>query len=154
MNRRIGLDENLSGNSNLDLIIELLNALENSKIDYNCFFYELTNLKSLDNTSTITDMCILREPMNEWLKEYKKSIEDQKQDFEIMKELMKKTNPKYIIKNYMLQEAIEEADKNNFKLVNDLLNIAQNPFSEHKDFERYSKPTPSEHSNIMLSCSS
>lgn len=154
MNRRIGLDENLSGNSNLDLIIELLNALENSKIDYNCFFYELTNLESLDNTSAITDMCILREPMNEWLKEYKKSIENQKQDFKVMKELMKKTNPKYIIKNYMLQEAIEEADKNNFKLVNDLLNIAQNPFSEHKDFERYSKPTPSEHSNIMLSCSS
>ena len=154
MNKRIGLDENLSGNSNLNLIIELLSALENAKIDYNCFFYELTKLDNLDDISTITDICVIREPMVKWFEEYKKIIEVQKQDFELMREVMKKINPKYVIKNYMLQEAIEEAKNGDFKLVNDLLNIAQNPFDEHKDFERYSKPTPPEHSNLMLSCSS
>ena len=154
MNKRIGLDENLSGNSNLNLIIELLSALENAKIDYNCFFYELTKLDNLDDISTITDICVIREPMVKWFEEYKKIIEVQKQDFELMREVIKKINPKYVIKNYMLQEAIEEAKNGDFKLVNDLLNIAQNPFDEHKDFERYSKPTPPEHSNLMLSCSS
>jgi len=154
MNKRIGLNENLSGDSNLDLIIELLNALESAKIDYNCFFYELTKLENFDNISTITDICVFREPMIKWFEEYKKVIERQNQDFKIMKELMRKTNPKFVIKNYMLQEAIDEAKKGNFKLVNDLLNIAQNPFDEHKNFERYSKPTPQEYANLMLSCSS
>ncbi len=154
MNKRIGLDEVLSGNSNLDLIIELLNALENAKIDYNCFFYELTNLKNLDNISTITDISLFKEPLIKWFEAYKNTIKSQNQDFKVMKELMKKTNPKYVIKNYMLQEAIDAAKKNDFKLTNDLLNIAQNPFDEHKEFERYSKTTPKEESNLKLSCSS
>ena len=54
----------------------------------------------------------------------------------------------------MLQESIEKAEQGDFSFVNDLLKIAQNPFDEHKDFERYSKPTPIEHANLQLSCSS
>ncbi len=154
MNKRIGLDESLSGNSNLDLIIELLGALESAKCDYNCFFYELTKLENLDEISTITNICILREPIIKWFEEYKKVINEQGQDFKIMQELMKKTNPKYVIKNYMLQESIDMAKEGDFKLVNDLLNIAQNPFDEHEEFDRYSKPTPIEHNNLRLSCSS
>lgn len=154
MNQRLGLDESLSRNSNLDLIISLLNALENSKIDYNCFFYELTNLENLDDLKAILDICIFRDPMLEWLEDYKKIIKTQNQEFHKMKDLMKKTNPKYIIKNYMLQEAINDAKKGDFKLTNDLLNIAQNPFDDHKEFERYSKPTPNKYSNLRLSCSS
>lgn len=154
MNKRIGLDESLSGNSNLDLIIELLSALESSKCDYNCFFYELTKLENLDEVSSITAICILREPILKWLEEYKRVIKEQNQDFKTMQGLIKKSNPKYIIKNYMIQESIDMAKKGDFKLVNDLLNIAQNPFDEHKEFERYSKPTPVKHVNQRLSCSS
>ena len=154
MNKRLGLDENISANSNLNLVIELLNALENAKCDYNCFFYELTKLDSLEDISTVTDICILREPIIKWFDEYKKIILEQNQDFQIMQKLMKKTNPKFVIKNYMLQEAINSAKEGDFKLVNDLLNIAQNPFDEHKDYERYAKPTPVEYSNLRLSCSS
>ncbi len=32
----------------------------------------------------------------------------------------------------MLQESIDKAEEGNFTLVNDLLNIAQNPYEEHK----------------------
>ena len=67
---------------------------------------------------------------------------------------MKEVNPKYIIKNYMLQEAIDLAHNGDYSLVNDLLNIAQSPFDEHKEFERYSNLTPMEFANIKLSCSS
>ncbi len=154
MNQRLGLDINLSDDGNLDLMIDLLEALEESKIDYNCFFYELTKLENFDNISSILDIAVFRSPLENWFEKYKQLIKIQKQDFFKMKELMKKTNPKFVIKNYMLQEAIDEAKQGDFKLVNDLLKIAQNPFSEHKEFERYAKPTPLEYSNIKLSCSS
>jgi uncharacterized protein YdiU (UPF0061 family) len=154
MNQRLGLDINLSDDGNLDLMIDLLEALEESKIDYNCFFCELTKLENFDNISSILDIAVFRSPLENWFEKYKQVIEIQKQDFFKMKELMKKTNPKFVIKNYMLQEAIDEAKQGDFKLVNDLLKIAQNPFSEHKEFERYAKPTPLEYSNIKLSCSS
>jgi serine/tyrosine/threonine adenylyltransferase len=67
---------------------------------------------------------------------------------------MKKVNPKYILKNYILQEAIEKAHDGDYSLVNDLLKIAQNPFYEHPDFERYAQCTPMKFANIKLSCSS
>ncbi len=67
---------------------------------------------------------------------------------------MKKINPKYIIKNYMLQEAIEKAHEGDYSGVDDLLKIAQNPFDEHKNFEKYAQPTPMKYANIKLSCSS
>ncbi len=154
MNRRLGLDISLSSDDNIDLIINLLDALENSIVDYNCFFYELSSLDSLEDISSVLDICTYKEFIETWFKEYKEVIKIQNQDFKKMKELMKKTNPKYIIKNYMLQEAIEKAQEQDFNLVNDLLNIAQNPFSEHKNFERYSKSTPKEYANLQLSCSS
>ena len=67
---------------------------------------------------------------------------------------MKKVNPKYILKNYILQEAIEKAHDGDYSLVNDLLKIAQNPYDEHSGFERYANPTPMKFSNTKLSCSS
>ncbi|WP_321314460.1 protein adenylyltransferase SelO family protein [Halarcobacter sp.] len=154
MNKRLGLDKRLSKDSNIDLVISLLEALEKSKIDYNCFFYRLSKLKSLDSINSITDISIFRDSIIKWFEEYKKVIENQNQDFKYMKELMLKVNPKFVIKNYMLQEAIENAKNGDFKLTNDLLFIAQNPFLEHKEYDRYSNPTPIEYANIQLSCSS
>lgn len=154
MNKRLGLDILLSNDLNIKLMINLLNALQDAKIDYNCFFYELTKLETLEDISSILDICVFREHIEKWFEEYKELISNTNQNFEVMKKLMKSTNPKYVIKNYMLQEAIEKAEQGDFTLVNDLLDIALNPFDEHKEYERYSKSTPVEHVNLQLSCSS
>lgn len=154
MNKRLGLDASKSGNSNLDLIVELLGALESSKMDYNVFFYGLINLDSFEDLSSVVNLAVFRTPLEDWFKSYKKVCEKEKSSFENRKEIMKKANPKYIIKNYMLQDAIQLAHSGDYTLVNDLLDIAQNPFDEHKKFDKYSKPTPMKFANIKLSCSS
>jgi uncharacterized protein YdiU (UPF0061 family) len=64
------------------------------------------------------------------------------------------TNPKYILKNYMLQEAIESAQKGDFSMVETLLHIAQNPYDEMPEYEKYAGETPEIYKNIGLSCSS
>ena len=154
MNKRLGLDITLSGDKNIDLIIRLLKALESSKIDYNLFFYKLSQLENLDDFSSILDNCIYPLIMKEWLQEYKQVLLLDPRTQNQRCESMQKVNPKYIIKNYMLEEAIQKAQEDDFTLVNDLLNIAQNPFDEHKDFQRYAKATPKEFANLKLSCSS
>jgi uncharacterized protein YdiU (UPF0061 family) len=154
MNERLGLNASTSGTSNLDLILELLGALESSKIDYNVFFYRLTNIKSFDDLSSITDICVFTEPIEKWFDSYKKVCEKEDSTFTQRSKIMKEVNPKYIIKNYMLQEAIALAKTGDYSLVNDLLNIAQNPFDEHEKFDKYAKPTPMEFANTKLSCSS
>jgi len=65
-----------------------------------------------------------------------------------------RVNPKYVLKNYMIQEAIDKAQNGDFTLTNDLLKIAQNPYIIHEGYEKYMYSTPKEHSNVQLSCSS
>ena len=154
MNKRLGLDASKSGNSNLNLILELLGSLEASKIDYNLFFYKLTNLKSFDDLSSVLDNAVFQEPLKQWFDSYIKVCEEQESSFESRFIIMKKVNPKYILKNYIIQEAIEKAHLGDYSLVNDLLKIAQNPFDEHLEFERYAQSTPMKFANIQLSCSS
>lgn len=154
MNKRLGLDASKSGNSNLLLILELLGSLENAKMDYNVFFYRLTHLKSFEDLSSILDIAVFQEPLKKWFESYKKVCIEQETTFESRFEVMKKVNPKYVLKNYIIQEAIEKAHEGDYTLVNDLLKIAQNPYDEHPFFERYAQPTPMKFANIKLSCSS
>ena len=154
MNKRLGLDALKSPNGNLHLILELLGSLESSKMDYNVFFYRLTHLKSFEDLSSILDIAVFQDPLKKWFESYQKVCFEQNTTFESRFEIMKKVNPKYILKNYIIQEAIEKAHEGDYTLVNDLLKIAQNPFDEHPKFERYAQPTPMKYANIKLSCSS
>ncbi|WP_298753978.1 protein adenylyltransferase SelO family protein [uncultured Arcobacter sp.] len=154
MTKRLGLDISKSSDSYADLIISLLKALQASKTDYNQFFYELTKCKNSDEIRKVIDISIYRQALDKWLEDYIKAREEENSDFTEVQNSMKKINPKYVIKNYMLQEAIDKAEEGDFTLVNDLLNITQNPYGEHKEYERYSKATPLEFSNVKLSCSS
>ncbi len=121
MNKRLGLDASKSGNSNLLLILELLGSLENAKMDYNVFFYRLTHLKSFEDLSSILDIAVFQEPLKKWFESYKKVCIEQETTFESRFEVMKKVNPKYVLKNYIIQEAIEKAHEGDYTLVNHLL---------------------------------
>ena len=67
---------------------------------------------------------------------------------------MLKTNPKYILKNYMLEDAINFAERGDFSKVEDLMYLATHPYDELPKFEHFAGDTPEEHKNIGLSCSS
>ena len=150
MQEKLGLDDALSSNSNRDLVSLLIGALNSSKIDYTLFFNYLSSYKFED----IINLCMYKKPIQEWIEEYKKVLETQTLSKDEISKQMQKINPKYVLKNYMIQESINEAKKGDFTLVNDLLKIAQNPFVIHEGYEKYMYSTPKEFCNIQLSCSS
>lgn len=150
MNKKLGLQSQKSGNNNKKLIQDLLKILQGSKVDYTVFFRRLS---SNDDTQ-ILQLCKYEEPMKQWLKQYKNIRDNQGLDFEKIASNMNKINPKYILKNYILQEAIDKANKDDFSLLNELLDIAHTPFEEHPKFEHYAQPTPQNVNNLRLSCSS
>ena len=65
-------------------------------------------------------------------------------------------NPKYILRNYMLQKAIDEAECGNYEEIESLLQLIQNPFSaqEHADKNGYDRPAPDWAIVDCVSCSS
>ena len=130
----------------------MLTALENATIDYTTFFRKLSRFNG--NKSDILDISVNREPLERWLDLYTLRLEKETLSQELRHEKMLAVNPKYILKNHILQEAIDKAQEHDFSMVNELLKVALSPFEEHPDLEHLCKPTPIKSKNIKLSCSS
>ncbi len=71
-------------------------------------------------------------------------------------ELMSKTNPKFILRNYLLFEAIQEAENGNYDLFFKLKEALHNPYENR--FPQFNQKRPSKYDNktgcSQLSCSS
>lgn len=119
-------------------------------LDNSAFFRQLSHYNA-DKTDLLA-LCNTPAPLSEWLDAYDKRLE-----LETVQDRNKKMlacNPKYILKNYILQEAIDKTEEGDNTLVNNLLRLAQNPFDEHPEFNKYAQATPSNYKNLKLPCSS
>ncbi len=150
MYAKMGL-ENAQENDR-ELFQWMLGALQSATIDYTLFFRKLSRYKG--NQKEILDIAVYQTPLQEWLDAYDKRLEKEQSTQQERQKKMLHVNPKYILKNYILQEAIEKAYKHDFSMVQDLLTVALRPFEEHPELEYLTKPTPMEYKNIKLSCSS
>lgn len=73
----------------------------------------------------------------------------------IRKIKMLKKNPKFVLRNHLLQHSIEKAEKGDYSMVNDLLKVVESPFEEHEDVPKeWSDVAPESSKNILVSCSS
>lgn len=147
---KLGLD--VLPNENSTLFRSLFTTLENGRSDMTPFFRTLSHYDG--DRSALHALTLAPNQLNVWLDTYDECIKNNTSSTQERHEKMLKTNPKYVLKNYILQEAIELAYKNDFSLVNDLLKLAQSPYDEHPEFERYAGPTPLKYTNLKLSCSS
>ncbi len=136
----------------IELISELFSLMENQRMDYTYFFRTLSHYDG--NRDKILSLAMLKKPLEEWLDLYDSRLRLEEQSTQERIKAMQQTNPKYILKNYMLQEAIDKAEQGDFSAVSDLMTLAKAPFDEHPEFERYAGETPLEHRSLKLSCSS
>ena len=67
---------------------------------------------------------------------------------------MDTSNPKFILRNYLAQKAIEEAEKGNYSDLEILLEVLKKPFEENKTYEDYAKEPPDWGKKLEISCSS
>ena len=130
----------------------LLGALGSATIDYTEFFRRLSHFNG--DKREILDICVYRSSLEEWLEAYSSRLKKETLSQEQRHVKMLRVNPKYVLKNHILQEAIEKAELKDFSMVNDLLKVAETPFDEHPELEHLCKLAPMEAKNIKLSCSS
>ena len=150
MYAKMGLEEEAQNDK--ELFQWMLGALESATIDYTLFFRKLSSFDG--EKSDILDICIYRTNLEEWLDSYSLRLEKESLETSKRHEKMLSVNPKYILKNHILQEAIEKAEQHDFGMVDDLLKVAHSPFEEHPSLEYLCTLAPLESKNIKLSCSS
>ncbi len=150
MCKKLGLEGTVEGDP--ELIDDMFDMLESLHVDYTLFMRTLSHYEHKGDRTALLATGMYHEPMNAWLDRYDERIEYI--DKTVRKNQMLSNNPKYVLKNYMLQEAIDTAQNGDFSVVDDLFKIAQQPFDEHPEYERWARATPEVFKNQKLSCSS
>ncbi|MCK4840957.1 MAG: YdiU family protein, partial [Methylococcales bacterium] len=96
--------------------------------------------------------------MVNWLTKYRHRVQQENISQAERIARMNAVNPKYILRNYLSQSAIDKAEQGDFSMVNELLEVMRHPYDEQVDKQHYAEKRPdwARHKAgcSMLSCSS
>lgn len=147
-----------------ELIQNLLNLMEKYKSDYTNTFRNLTlykideiskddEINNIHETEGNSEIELFRsDEFKEWSEAWKNRLTRQGESEEEVKSLMKNSNPSIIPRNHKVEEALKEAEKGNYKLVEKLVKVISNPYSYYKDQDEYIKLPKKETSNYRTYC--
>lgn len=99
-----------------------------------------------------------KQDITAWIRSYLTRVKHDGVDDESRKTKMNSVNPKYILRNYLSQLAIDKSEQGDHSLVNELLDVMRHPYAEQPEYEHYAAKRPDWARNkpgcSMLSCSS
>jgi uncharacterized protein YdiU (UPF0061 family) len=166
MRSKLGLFE--KDKNDRKLIEDLENVLELSETDMTIFFRLLANFNG-DVESGLVDVqdafYIPEEIKSDtkikwttWFSQYGERLEkESKSDSERFKH-MNSVNPKYVLRNYMAQLAIDAAEVGDYKIIDEMFMMLKKPYDEQKAYQKWfaKRPDWARHKVgcSMLSCSS
>lgn len=138
------------------LITGLLDKLQASRVDYTIFFRRLNRFQTDPGAANaaLRDLFLDRAAFDAWAAAYRAVLAQQASVDAERLARMDRTNPKYILRNYMAQIAIEKAEQGDFSEVDRLLHLLHTPFEAHPEMEHYAGFPPDWAQKIEVSCSS
>lgn len=150
MMAKIGLTETHDG----DMLLwqDLIDQLALAKTDYTNFFRALGGFQSRTPLEAQAVTKLLKDPA--WFQQYQARLQQQAISDAERQGRMNQVNPKYILRNYLAQQAIEKAERKDFREVNRLLTLLQHPYEEQPEMNHYTAPAPAWAKKLHVSCSS
>ena len=145
--KKLGLEQEESEDATL--IQGLLDIMESEKLDYTNTFRNLTQALT-NKTTPELDSDIAKS----WIVSFQER--HTKEDLSVDKKLtsMNQVNPKFILRNYMAQEAIDAAEDSDFSKLETLIVVLTKPFEELKEHQKFANKSPAWAQDLEISCSS
>ena len=155
MGEKLGLSS--AAHEDIPLISALLEMMQASQLDYTNLFRSLGDFNSAPdaNNSQLRDQFIDRTAFDAWAASYRARLQHEPDTDSGRKVRMNAANPKYILRNYLAQAAIEKAEKDrDFSEIDRLLKLLSKPFEEQPEMKNYAATPPEWAQQISVSCSS
>jgi uncharacterized protein YdiU (UPF0061 family) len=130
----------------------LLGLMAQEQADYTVFWRALGVYARTGERQAVLDQVVNREGFDAWLLSFDELHAQYGRGPDA--DLMHKTNPKYVLRNHLAQQAIEKAQAGDFAMVDDLLKVLSAPYDEHSPFASWAAPAPEWARSLQLSCSS
>jgi serine/tyrosine/threonine adenylyltransferase len=139
-----------------ELVETIQKLLAQDRVDYTLFWRNLSYVANGKPVDLVRDMFIDRAAFDAWYNSYSLQYSEQQTHIirRIEQNLMLKMNPKYVLRNYLGEQAIAKAKLKDFSEVETLLKLVQAPYDEHPDCERFAGLPPDWAQDIEISCSS
>ncbi len=134
------------------LIEDILGLLAQERTDYTIFWRRLSHSDGGRNTEAVRALFLVHAGIDAWLQRYAQCLAAV--PAQQVTDLMLRSNPKFMLRNHLGEQAIRAAKDKDFSLVATLLTLLESPYDEHPGFEAYADFPPDWASGIEISCSS
>lgn len=151
---KLGLRAALPGDR--ELIQALVDMLQYNHADFSLFFRRLSNIHVADAYADepVRDLMLDRPSFDAWAERYRQRLRQEQSIDSERHKAMRSVNPKYVLRNYLAQNAIEKAQNKDFSEIGRLLAVLERPFDEQPENEQYAALPPDSTAQIEVSCSS
>lgn len=130
------------------LIDAMLNMMHINRLDFTIFF------RQLSGENKLRDFCIDVASFDSWMSSYQARLAKENSNEEERQQAMNRCNPKFVLRNYLAQNAIEAAQRRDFSEIEKLRQILSRPFDDQPENEAYANLPPDWASTLSVSCSS
>ncbi len=168
MKSKLGLYKENEGDASL--ISSLENTLLQVETDMTIFYRKLSEIQKDDSLQmamdSVNEAFYDKDAMDDeatkawfrWFSLYLDRLHEETLSDVDRAQKMNQVNPKYVLRNYMAQLAIEDAEKGDYGLINELYQVLLRPYEEQSEYEKWFAKRPDWARNkvgcSMLSCSS
>lgn len=137
-----------------ELLTGLLALMSQEGSDYTRTFRMLSETQQQESRSPLRDEFIDRAAFDQWYLRYQQRLlKDGRSDADRQQQ-MKAANPAVILRNYLAQQAIEGAERDDITMLQHLHQALCNPFSDAPEYADLTRRPPDEGKKIEVSCSS
>ena len=150
MRQKLGLFSERTGDN--DLLNGLYALMEREGSDYTRTFRLLSETEQHSAASPLRDEFIGRAAFDSWFTQYRARLQLEQVDDATRQQAMKLANPAMVLRNWLAQRAIEQAEKGDYWELHRLHEALRDPWRDRDD--DYSRRPPDWGKRLEVSCSS
>lgn len=135
----------------MELANQLFIAMRDARTDMTRWF---RGLSDLDRGQELVPLAEGNSGLEQWCRGYQQRLQRDPQSIEQRCRAMRAVNPKYILRNYLAQRAIEQAEAGDYREIERLLQILRAPFEDQPEHDEYASAPAPENKHLPISCSS